>query len=336
MSNGDAMTSFPIMMALAAGLAWLLTARMVGYAKALQLIDHPGHRRSHTQPTPRGGGLAFVVVQVGFMAWLSSQHGHWVGAMIGLALVATIGFADDHQPLSASRRLLVHVAAAVCLLVFAGGVNAPWWWFALMALWLVSMTNAWNFMDGINGIAAINAALAFVAYAGVAVSSGDMAVASMALVAAGAAMGFVPFNFPRSRIFMGDVGSGSLGFLIAALAGMLWDGNVQSGAILLFPVLGMTADAGLTLASRILRGRRWYAAHREHLYQWLVRSGYSHAQVVLGFVAFTMVVAFPHMWIAWSVPSWSGAALFSAMILATGLWIFGKRHCLDRVRSGRA
>ena len=134
---------------------------------------------------------------------------------------------------------------------------------------------------------------------------------------------------------MGDVGSGALGFLLAVNVLLLWNGDVSSVPVLLFPVLGMVADAGLTLAFRVLSGRRWYVAHREHLYQWMVRSGYSHAQVVMGFVGFSLLVALPHMLVAWHIPSLSFAALISAMVIASGLWIGGKRYCLAAFGAGR-
>ena len=310
----------------------LLTAGVLNYARRVRLIDQPGYRRSHVMPTPRGGGLAFVVVQWCFIVWSVIQGSPWLGLLLGLGAVALIGFIDVHHPLTARLRLLVHLLAAGLTL---GLLGSPWFSFGCVVVtvvWIVAMTNAWNFMDGINGIASVNAIVAFLTYASVGWTEGRSDVSSLSLIAAGATAGFVPFNFPRGRLFMGDVGSGALGFLLAVNVLLLWNGDVSSVPVLLFPVLGMVADAGLTLAFRVLSGRRWYVAHREHLYQWMVRSGYSHAQVVMGFVGFSLLVALPHMLVAWHIPSLSFAALISAMVIASGLWIGGKRYCLARVR----
>ena len=320
---------------LAFGLSAMLTISFLWYARQMRLIDHPGHRRSHHEPTPRGGGAAFVLVQCCFIAWALAQDLPWAGLLLGLGCIAAVGFVDDHHALSARVRLLVHVFGAAIALVLLASPHASIVWFGLAMLWMVAMTNAWNFMDGINGLASINAVLGFASYALLAVLENRDAVMAFALVAAGATAGFVPFNFPKARIFMGDVGSGSLGFLLAAVAVLLWNGDA-TGLVLLFPVLGMVADAGLTLASRVWRGRRWYAPHREHLYQWLVRSGFSHAQVVLGFVGFNVLVVLPHMFIARFYPALSAPALLSAILVATFLWVRGKRYCLSRLRSGRA
>ena len=310
----------------------LLTAGVLNYARRVHLVDQPGYRRSHMLPTPRGGGLAFVVVQLCFVVWAVIQGSPWLGLLLGLGAVAFIGFVDDHHPLTARLRLLVHLLGAGLTL---GLLGSPWSSLACVAVavvWIVAMTNAWNFMDGINGIASVNAMVAFLAYGLVGWIDGRTDVSTLSLIALGATAGFVPFNFPRAQLFMGDVGSGSLGFLLAVNVLLLWNGDVSSVPVLLFPVLGMVADAGLTLAFRVLSGRRWYVAHREHLYQWMVRSGYSHAQVVMAFVGFSLVVALPHMLVAWHIPSLSFPALISAMLIASGLWFGGKRHCLARLR----
>ncbi|MEZ5455187.1 MAG: glycosyltransferase family 4 protein [Lysobacteraceae bacterium] len=320
-----------IVFGLALALSGILTISILWYARRMHLLDQPGRRRSHSVPTPRGGGVSFVLVQLGFIAWAVAQGFAWTGMLLGLAGIAVVGFADDHRPMSASVRLFVHVLGAALTLLLLESPPASAVWFALSMLWIVAMTNAWNFMDGINGLASFNAMLGFVAYALLAFLDGRPEVVVLAVVAAGATTGFVPFNFPRAKIFMGDVGSGSLGFLLAAIAVLLWTGD-SAGIVLLFPVFSMVADAGLTLASRVGRGRRWYAPHREHLYQWLVRSGYSHAQVVLGFVAFNVLIVLPHMLIARTYPALSIFALFSAIALATVLWVGGKRYCLSRIR----
>jgi Glycosyl transferase family 4 len=161
-------------------------------------------------------------------------------------------------------------------------------------------------------------------------------------VFAAAAAGFLPFNFPRARIFMGDVGSGVLGLLIAVA--VLWQMSAPDTALASGLVLcsGFVVDATCTLVSRIARGRRWYSAHREHLYQWLVRSGFSHAGVVALYMGWNLVIALPVVaWInraqgAWmpianaNIETREGSGLGAAVAvyaLGTVVWILGKRWC---------
>jgi UDP-N-acetylmuramyl pentapeptide phosphotransferase/UDP-N-acetylglucosamine-1-phosphate transferase len=211
------------------------------------------------------------------------------------ALLAVVSFVDDLRSLPARLRFGCHGLAAVAALVVlkvtglrlvvdSGG--APWPTMALVwllgFLWIVGYTNAFNFMDGINGLAAGQAIVTGfgMALLGL-VASAQWSVVSppvlLSLVIAGAALGFMPHNFPKARIFMGDVGSASVGFLLAAL--VLWIAR-DYGWWLLIPLgllhANFVLDTGVTLARRILRGERWHEAHREHFYQRLIRSGKSH------------------------------------------------------------
>ena len=165
---------------------------------------------------------------------------------------------------------------------------------AIAFLWLAGYTNAFNFMDGINGLAASQAAFTGLGMALLtSVVSGPPISAPLLLsvILAGAALGFLPHNFPKTRMFMGDVGSAPLGFLLATL--VLWSAR-DYGWSLLIPLALLHAnfvlDTGITLVRRIIRRERWYAAHREHFYQRLVRSGKSHAFVTLWEMGLQMVV----------------------------------------------
>ena len=172
------------------------------------------------------------------------------------------------------------------------------------------------------------------------ISAGDKDVLLVAAVA-----GFVPFNFPRARIFMGDVGSGVLGLLIALV--VLWQMSLPSIALASGIVLGsaFVIDATCTLLSRMLRGRRWYSAHREHLYQWLVRCGHSHTHVVALYMGWNLLIVLPVVCWMNRMPAAvaPGVALRSAGFgAATGvyaagiaLWWFGKRWCLGAIATRR-
>ena len=260
------------------------------YALRRRLIDQPGERRSHRVATPRGGGVAIVAAILPVLAWLAwrspAQWPLWGALATGLLLVAGIGWGDDHRPLSPWLRLAVHALAAACLAWGVGRGAGPA--AATVAFVLaLALTNVWNFMDGIDALAASQALLVALACAWWA-GSGPVALLAVALAAACA--GFLPFNLPPARIFLGDVGSGALGYLLAALLALLAPGDWRAAPLLLLPPSAFLLDAGLTLARRMLRGERWWLAHTTHAYQcWARRTG--HGPVTAAYAGWTAVAA---------------------------------------------
>ena len=278
------------MAAMAAAGAWLARWHALRHG----LLDQPGERRSHEVPTPRGGGigiaLAWVVACVasGFAGILPGPLA--AAAVAGVVLVAGAGYIDDHRPLSPWWRLAAHVVAGGLLaagLAVAGA--APW--LVLLALAGVPvMVNVWNFMDGINGLAASQAALAALGFA---LLSTSAPAVLPALALAAACLGFLPFNFPRARIFLGDVGSGMLGFALAVLACLLLMQEAPAGGpgllpAIFLPVSAFLIDAALTLGRRIVRGERWWTAHVGHAYQRLAARLGSHVPVTMAYGTWTM------------------------------------------------
>lgn len=326
--------------AAAAFVSAALTALARRYALSRQLLDMPGHRRSHRMATPRGGGIAPFAATLTGGALLVSMHPQ--ARALGFCLVATtavavIGWLDDHRPLSGALRLSVHAVAALTAALAVLGTPATATQAMLLALsvcWIVSLVNAWNFMDGIDGLATTQAVLVAVCVfaGGLLYAWLDSAWSGFALVFAGALLGFLPFNYPRARIFLGDVGSGALGFVIACLllravasGGMPWP-------LALLPVSAFLVDSGLTLAKRVVQSRAWWRPHREHLYQWLVRSGITHAKATMAYALWTLascliVLAFGTLTARRSAGI-SVAALLSTVLLWIGarkrLWINAK------------
>jgi len=264
-------------------------------------LDVPNERSSHTRPTPRGGGLVIVVGFVlGLAVWLVSPGGtlspRALGWLAGALLVAGVSFVDDLHPLPAVPRLLTHAAGAVLLTVVGVQdrelpllVALP-----LAFVWVTLVTNVYNFMDGIDGLATSQAIVAGIAMAIAGALVGNPFVAMGAGLLAAASAGFLFANLPPARLFMGDVGSTFLGFSFAGLSllGNLGVGGgrlpLAFGLVILAPFL---FDGLLTLARRVLRGERWYAAHRSHYYQRLVRGGLSHAQVTGMYAGLAVVAA---------------------------------------------
>ena len=326
-----------------------LSSFALGYPVAnglrrLGVIDRPNERSSHHAPTVRGGGIAIMlVVLLGALVLGRTSAVTLVLSALSLGLAA-LSFWDDLRPLPAAVRFGGHALAALGVLHV---LNWPRFSFDLISqpgvawsalasglflfLWLTGYTNAFNFMDGINGLAAGQAIVTGLGMALLgSVASGQWSVVSgqwsvlLSLIIAGAALGFLPHNFPNARMFMGDVGSAPLGFLLAAL--VLWIAR-DYGWWLLIPLgllhANFVLDTGLTLARRILRGDRWYEAHREHFYQRLIRAGKSHPfvtglEMALQGVVLGLMVLYLHA----SVPVRVG--LIAVVIL---VWLAFFAHC---------
>jgi UDP-N-acetylmuramyl pentapeptide phosphotransferase/UDP-N-acetylglucosamine-1-phosphate transferase len=329
---------FALLWALAVLLATaVLTELSLWYSRRRGLLDHAGPRRSHAGAVPRGGGLAIVLAVLGSCALLAA--GGWLDPALlarfalATAAVAAIGWIDDHRPLPAALRLAVHVAAAaVFAWPLAAGDAGTALLLALAVLLLATAVNFWNFMDGIDGIATLQAAFV----AGVLVHAfarvGDPGPMLLSLALLAACLGFLPFNLPRARIFLGDVGSGGIGFMIGALLLLaVTRGALDAWTALLLP-LPFWLDAGLTLAVRIGAGRRWYTAHREHLYQWLVRRGRSHLAVDALFAAWNLLIVLPAYLLisADLAPSQPTLAIVAAA--GASLWVVARRRLLRSAR----
>ncbi len=355
-SDAVADPTFPVLMVLflaivvlalvglTAGLTWLA----LHYALRQRMLDQPDRRRSHSRATPRGGGIAIVLtIIIGALSlWMLEGWAALPVFALALTAVAGIGWIDDHRPLSARVRFVVHLLASLAFAAWLSRETAKWpqgslgFVLVLVAvLWLTVCVNFWNFMDGSNGLVTIQSA--FVALAIVLwfaldgiFTDTDNPWPFLALAVLGACLGFLPFNFPRARIFMGDVGSGGLGFACGALLLVMVARNPSSlWAMLLIPSALLT-DASLTLASRILNQRRWTKPHREHLYQWLIRAGNSHAKVAMLYLAWGVLVTAPCLA---AIAHWPRAAPWIALLeLAAGatVWFATKRALLRRIRSG--
>lgn len=289
-------------LAVAALVAALLAhgvARIV-IATGTRLLDVPGPRSSHTVPTPRGGGVGIAlvgVICVLALAWVDVWPAGWAYTAAGLAVVATIGAIDDARPLPAILRLLAHVAAAI-LLVHAALL--PWYmagtgWpvIALMVLSLATSVNLHNFMDGIDALLASQAVWCGIVYAVLLGLAAQPAPALFALLLAAAAIGFLPSNWPRARVFLGDAGSGYIGMAIGWLALVGWGSGAVPLPESLVIASAFLVDSGLILLLRAARGERIWQAHREHLYQQLAQTFGRHLPVTGAYMAWNLAVALP-------------------------------------------
>lgn len=268
---------------LASGLAWRLAT------------DIPNERSLHTCPTPRVGGWGIVPVFVA--ALLGLAPGMWLIALAA-AMLAAVSQIDDRRGLPAPLRFAAHLVAVAVLLI-GYRADAPWWLVAGIGFVMVWLTNLYNFMDGADGLAGGMALFGFGAYAVAALSGAkpapDLVIAGAAV--AGAALGFLLLNFHPARLFLGDAGSIPLGFMAGALGYWGWRDAIWP---LWFPGMVFApfiADASVTLLKRLLRGEKFWQAHREHYYQRMVRTGMSHCRTAIYWYLTMLVGIMLALWV---------------------------------------
>ena len=256
------------------------TPTVVWFARRLQLLDHPNHRSLHVRPVPRGGGVAVAMATV---VGLAAER-EWPDALLVLAVgstaLAAVGLLDDRRGLPPLPRLAAQLLVPlIAVLVFGERGGSMLLASSVISAFLVAgYVNAFNFMDGINGISGTSAVVVGVFLAIVAHGEEETALSTAGLALSGGALGFLPYNVPRAVIFLGDVGSYFMGAWLAGLALLV----VESGAapaVVLAPFLLYLLDTTSVLVKRARRGDSLMEAHREHAYQRLVALGWTHVAV---------------------------------------------------------
>lgn len=301
------------MVAAAIGIGvFLLSAKLTGIFASLfrekGIIDMPNERSSHKRPTPRGGGLAIII---GIIAGLGAMllAGRFVeppfevpGPLFwsGLLLIAATGFIDDKYSLPAYVRFALHILAASLVFIETGGLSkfplpSPFAFdlgallnYILTVIWIVATINIYNFLDGIDGYAATQAVVAGLSMAIIDFHGSGF---SIGMLTGSSALGFLIYNWRPAKIFMGDIGSGVLGFIFSA--GPLYfshtDKNVAVFSMGIF-LWFFLSDGAFTIIRRLLKGDKIWEAHRSHLYQRLVIAGIPHDKVVLGVMSAGLVL----------------------------------------------
>lgn len=323
--------------AVAAAALAFLSARF--FARRSWLPDRPVARSSHKATTPRMGGVA---VMIGFLcptlALSVIEPGLWRFAAF-VAGAFMLGFADDARPLPAEVKLLGQTAIASLFVFLFGAVDtlpapfigavalgpvaAP-----LTAFWIIAFMNAFNFMDGANGLAATAAIFGLSALAVAIAASGAGASAAAAALLAAAVFGFLPLNFPKGRLFLGDCGSQSIGFAIAAFAVFAAQADTGAVSALFAPTVFMPFlfDVAFTLAHRAARRRKLAEAHNEHLYQLLIRLGARHASVTALYLMLVALSTLTAIFAGALPASWQlfAPAGLAALFLAPALFLYRK------------
>ena len=273
-----------------------------------KIFDIPNERSSHTRPVPRGGGIAIVLLTlIGLFvyAWLNPE---WTifsisAYVFGAFLISAVSWLDDLRSLGVKLRLSAHSLGAIIAISgigywhtinfpFLGQIHLGWIGLPVTFLWIVGLTNAYNFMDGIDGIAGGQAVVAGIGWGVLGWLSNQPTIGILGFLLAGSSLGFLGHNWPPARIFMGDVGSAFLGYTLAVLPVIEAQNDSHlalPGALFVWPFL---FDTVFTFSRRLRNRENVFEAHRSHLYQRLVVIGYSHRVVSILFVGLALIGVF--------------------------------------------
>lgn len=334
-------------------LTWLVLFPLRRLLADRRVLDVPNVRSSHTIPIPRGGGLPIVVFTLlgGWILYARLDPPgfklNFLGFSIGAVLIAIVSWLDDIHSLPSGLRLTVHSLGAVLAICdvgylrtvsipFYGPLSIGWLGALLTFIWIVGLTNAYNFMDGIDGIAGAQAVAAGFGWAGLGWLAGQPLVGALGLLLAASSLGFLGHNWHPARIFMGDVSSAFLGYTFAVLpiayqsdsaAGSSQSRGILAGVLFIWPFV---FDTAFTLLRRLRHGENVFTAHRSHLYQRLIVVGYGHRWVTLFYVMLSLVgVALGLVW-GLDLAGNSLVVTLVMPLLALALWVFVTRQERDR------
>jgi UDP-GlcNAc:undecaprenyl-phosphate GlcNAc-1-phosphate transferase len=269
--------------AIALAISGVLAPVVLAVLRRARVLDHPTERSSHASPVPRGGGIAVAAGSLVALAAGPSLRGiDRLAIGLSATLFGLVGLFEDILGIRVLRRLAIQFAVAgLCATFLLGAVSGSQLWRAVfaagVALWLVAFVNAYNFMDGINGISVAQAVGAGAVWLIAGTIADSTVLAGGGAIVAGAALGFAPFNVLQARMFLGDVGSYFIGAWLAVVTVLSLRAGVQYEAVLA-PLALYAADTAVTLTRRVARGETWYLPHRGHAYQRLADGGWSHLQ----------------------------------------------------------
>ena len=305
------------------------------YAHKRQILDHPNERSSHALPTPRGGGLAIVLLVIGTSLTVVNEADfyHAIVYIVCGIIIAFLGWRDDVSSLSPKIRFIVQglvAAISIYVLGYFKSVTIPLfgeWQLGVVGIiitffWILGLINAYNFMDGIDGIAGGVALAGACAWMFIASNMSNNFVFWISFAIAASSLGFLFHNWQPAKIFMGDVASTFLGYTFAVLP--LLSADEGGDALMLGTLIMWTfiMDAGVTFIRRVIKRENVFAAHRTHVYQRLVAGGYKHATISLLYIFLTLLAGL----LAYA---WSWGQAYAPPLIIIGLpliWIFLSRY----------
>lgn len=298
------------------------------YALSHGLCDQPGERRLHKTPIARGGGASIVLIILLALVWMNGLIIQQWLVLTAFIVTAVTGWVDDHRPMQPLPKFVLLCAGAILAIVsLMPELNQ---WLALNTLWLLIIAsmlafvllwliNLYNFMDGSHGLATIQVLLACLAILCF-TDHDNAAIDQFVWLVVGALLAFIPWNFPRPVIFLGDVGSLSLGLLVGwLLLTYVMAGALSPWVAILIPAVFLV-DATATLLLRMWQGEKWFQPHTKHAYQRLVHQGRSHTQVCIGYATCNLLLVYPAIVLLKKQPSWACAIVIICYLGLLLLW----------------
>ncbi|MGK0298206.1 MAG: Fuc2NAc and GlcNAc transferase [Gammaproteobacteria bacterium] len=311
-------------------LSWTITSWANRYALNNSIMDHPNQRSLHYVPMPRGGGLSiallilFGIVILWACQLLSIEL--TMAAFIGGSLVALIGWLDDRSNFPIVIRALFYLLASVWsvywMLGMSFGTNVNNILLILcLILGIAWLTNLYNFMDGSDGVAALQAISSGIMGGVFLIYVNETGLVYLLLVIIASSTGFLIWNWPPARIFMGDVGSCLLGFIYSIIIIETYIKNILPLTIWLILFSFFICDASLTLLYRVASGKEWYRAHRQHGYQLYIQMGKSHKQLIYVILSINMIFLYPMSFFAFNYSEYQWWITLAVYSLLTSIWI---------------
>jgi Fuc2NAc and GlcNAc transferase len=329
----------PALFLAATGVSLILTGIIHRYALRNAILDKPNERSLHTNPTPRGGGLAIVVTLVAStiaLHLLGKVSRETMIALFGTIPIALVGWLDDKKGVSPQVRFPIHILSALWALFWIGGMPTLMLGGQVFTLGhiiggllalvgIVWATNLYNFMDGSDGIAGAEALTIGLTGAMLLWAAGAEGLSLLSLSTGGAALGFLFWNWSPARIFMGDVGSGALGFWFAALA-LSSERSMAVPATLWGLIAGVfVVDATLTVVRRAMRREQLHVAHRTHAYQRMVAAGWTHRHVAMAVIAINFVLGLL-AFVAQRIPEYDYLVVAAGFVMLFAIYALVERR----------
>lgn len=296
------------------------------------VIDIPNERSSHVSVTPRGGGIAVVAALTAGL--LVGRQGGWDVAVVLLmsVILGGVGLVDDFRGLGAKLRLAILLLTGATAGLLLSSDLSLFLAIPAMAGWTAAYVNAFNFMDGINGISGLSGLVAGIAYLFMGYSFESPSLVALGAALAGACLSFLPFNMLRARVFLGDVGSYSLGFVVAACTWIAWAAGAPL-VLALAPTSVYLVDTGMTILRRARAGEPLMQAHRSHTYQRLVTSGWSHAAVAICVAVITALLTVT-IWLTYEWGQSLIGVFIALVMLAVYAYALPRKAMVNRASAG--
>lgn len=303
---------------------------LISFAKKRNILDVPNDRSSHTAPTPRGGGVTIAISIIGYiyLAGLIDLDGVIVLGPLGVTalLIALVAIVDDMRGLGAITRAGLYLISACLFVIMSNDALTSdlmiWTVIIFTALAITWITNLYNFMDGADGIAAIQAIIATLPIGIYLFLSGHIAMAVLCFVIATSTLGFLVWNWAPAKIFMGDVGSCTLGFVFGCMIYTSYNQEILSPYLWFILLSSFIVDATLTLIKRILTREKWYQAHHSHSYQRYLQIGHSHRGLAINFTVWGVFVLWPLSYLVYIFPHTQLHITIIVYVSLSGLWYF--------------